>query len=55
MRVKVCLIYYHMIKKKRMSAPYREVASRLKKLLATGRVIARAFLWTFIVGFLMTL
>ena len=38
-----------------MSAPYREVASRLKKLQATGRVIARAFLWTFIVGFLMTL
>ena len=38
MRVKVRIIYYHMIKK-RMSAPYREVASRLKKLLATGRVI----------------
>ena len=32
-----------------------EVASRLKKLLATGRVIARAFPWTFIVGILMTL
>ena len=25
--------------KKRMSAPYREVASRLKKLLSEGRVI----------------